>query len=218
MTSTPKTPAAKAPPVASRRAALVTPGGPAIPHGPHPGMAGGTDREDGPVPAGCSSLPGSPLEPVEPGPSSPPLPGSGPQGAAAGKPDPVTRAVPGRVAARARGRAPQAPAVGAVVADVAPSAGPKPLRGAEWRKAVKAAEAKARRKTTRPAAASKPPAAPPDLPAAPPGSAALIAAASCTGCEWTAGPGSAGDVDDAAAKHTGVGHSTGVSAELGGAA
>ena len=90
-------------PVAPHRAALVMPGGPATPNGPHPGVAGGItsqDREDGPVPAGRPSLPGSLVEPAEPGPSSPLPPCSGPQEAAAGR-----------------------PAGGAVVADTAPSAG-----------------------------------------------------------------------------------------------
>ena len=197
MTRTPEDPPVSAlTPVAPHRAALVTPGGPAIPNGPHPGMAGGTDREDGPVPAGRPSLPGSLLEPAEPGPSSPLPPCSGPQEAAAGI---------------------QTPA-GSIGASPVLPAGSQALSGAEWRKAVKAAQSKARRKTTRPAAASRPAAPSAALPAAPPGTAVLVATASCTGCEWTAGPGSAADVDRAAETHTGVGHSTAVSAELGGAA
>ena len=90
------------------------------------------------------------------------------------------------------------------------------LQGAEWRKAVKDAQAKnRRRKTTR--TTSKRPAQTIDPSPASPGSAPLIATASCAGCEWTAGPGSMADVDRAADKHLARGHSIAVSAELGGA-
>ena len=207
MIRTPKNPSAGSPPV-SRRVAQATPGGPvaleappvvaggktplpAAPPLPQPGEA--QDRENGPVPAGCPSLPGSPLEPVEPG---PPIPG--------------TAAVHDRVTAAGRGRIPRTPAVGEGASPL-PSAG---LQGAEWRKAAKAAEAKGRRKTTRPAATSKQAAPALSLPPPSPGSAALTATASCTGCEWTAGPGPAADVDRAAEKHVGRGHSTAVAAEL----
>ena len=101
MTRTPKNPAAERAPVALRvsppegepgpASPPSGPGGktplPAAPPLPQPGEA--QDRENGPVPAGCPSLPGSPLEPVEPGPSS--VPGTG-------------AAIPGRVQAPGRGR------------------------------------------------------------------------------------------------------------------
>ena len=135
---------------------------------------------------------------------------------AARTPDPGTGAASpgGTRAAPGRGRAPRTPAGGErgsrAADDRSPLAGSQALSGAEWRKAA----ARAQRKTTR--AASKPPATPALPPA--PGSAPLVATASCTACGQIAGPGPMGDVDRVAVKHTGVGHSTGVSAELGGAA
>ena len=36
----------------------------------------------------------------------------------------------------------------------------------------------------------------------------MTATAHCLGCDWTAGPGPAADVDKAADKHTGPGHPT----------
>ena len=65
------------------------------------GPAGTTLDRESPDPA--VSLPGS-LLPAEPGPSSPLPLAAEPREAAAGIPDPVTRAAPDRVAARARGR------------------------------------------------------------------------------------------------------------------
>ncbi len=106
----------------------------------------------------------------------------------------------------------QTPAGGVGASPASPAA----LQGAEWRKAVRDAQAKNRRKTTR--TTSKRPAQTIDLPPASPGTAPLIATASCAGCAWTAGPGSMADVDRAANKHVARGHSTAVSAELGGAA
>ena len=99
------------------------------------------------------------------------------------------------------------------VADPVP-AGRQALSGAEWRKAVKDAQAGNRRKTTR--AASKRPTQTAALPPASPGSVPLIATASCAGCEWTAGPGSMTDVDRASDKHVTRGHPVAVSAEIAG--
>ena len=131
-----------------------------------------------------------------------------PDAPAAAQPDPVTGVVATPPATTPdRGRA-QTPAGAAGASPAAPAG----LQGAEWRKAVKDAQAKNRRKTTR--TTSKRPAQTTDLPPAPPGTAPLIATASCAGCEWTAGPGSMADVDRAADKHVARGHSTAVSAEL----
>ena len=125
---------------------------------------------------------------------------------ATGREDPATASRlpsrPGRVRTRT-------PAGAVRRAEAAAPAGPKALRGEEWRQAVKAAQAKTRRRKTAPAARSAVPL--PGLPAA--SSVRLIATASCNGCEWTAGPGSMADVDDAAEKHVSVGHPTAVIAE-----
>ena len=141
------------------------------------------DREDGLVPAGRLSPSGQLLEQAEPG---TPAPGAGSE----------------RLSAP--GRAPRTPAGAVRRAEAAAPAGPKALRGAEWRQAVKAAQAKTRRRKTTPAAN---PAIPlPNLPAA--SGVPLTATADCGGCDWTAGPGTGDDVDKAAEKHVRVGHPT----------
>ncbi len=137
-------------------------------------------------------------------------------GGTAGTPDPGTGEADPAAASRlpaspGRGRTPRSPA-GGLGASPAPPAG---LQGAEWRKAVEAARSGNRRKTTR--TTGKRPAQTAGLPPVS-GAVPLIATATCGGCEWTAGPGSMADVDRASDRHVARGHSTAVSAELGGAA
>ena len=109
---------------------------------------------------------------------SSPLPPTGPTTGAAGNQNPA-----GSEQRRAAGKLPAGPA----------------LRGEAWRQAAKAATAKSR-KTTRPRKAAPPS----SLPLTPPGQGAgLTATAHCIGsCEWTAGPGSAREVDKAAENHS----------------
>jgi hypothetical protein len=190
-----------------------------VPPDPAPGRAPVSQRAAQAMPGGPSAAP-SPRA-AEGGPASPPLS----ERHAAGKPSPETRAeAPADMAAAlARGR-PQSPAGGASSAlcgTNAPSAGSRPLSGAEWRQAVRdaqSAQGKARRrKPARAAAAGKRPATVPILPAAGPVSV-LTATAHCGGCEWTAGPGSPGEVDKAAEKHVSNVHATATIAELAGVA
>jgi hypothetical protein len=123
----------------------------------------------------------------------------------------VRSSLPGSSSSREPGTS--SPTGGVRAAADAPPAGSTGLRGAEWRKAVKDAQAKTRRRKP---AAAKPSVTLPSLPA---GSVPLVATARCIApCEWTAGPGTASDVDRAAEKHVGVGHSTITIAEPGGAA
>ena len=122
--------------------------------------------------------------------------------AAAGKQAPVTGAPSSSLGgAPGRGRASRTPAEG-VGASPVPSAG---LQGAEWRKAVRDAQAKGRRRK----AAGKTPAASPALPLMPPDpdGYGLTATAHCTGCDWAAA-GTPAEVDRATDKHTKAGHST----------
>ena len=120
----------------------------------------------------------------------------------------------GRAGSRSpiREPAPRTPA-GAGIPSHAGEAGAAPapagLRGAEWRRAVRDAQAGKRRKTP----ATKRPALP-----VPVSGATLTATARCGGCEWTEGPGTAAAVDKAADKHVSVGHPTATIAEPGSAA
>ena len=185
---------AAGPPVPSR-AAQATPGRPATALGPlRDAVAGGKTRENG---------------------SAGPLAPSGPAWTCAG-PDTPPGAGSERLPAPGRGRA-QAPAGRTEPSSVLP-AGSTGLRGAEWRQAVKDAQAKTRRRKTTPAA--KPSRAAVPLPSLPGGSSVpLVATAHCTApCERTAGPGPAAAVDRAAEKHVGVGHPTAVIAEPEGSA
>ena len=136
-----------------------------------------------------------------------PLAPPGPAWTCAGPGDPEPGAGSERLPAP--GRAPRSPAGAVRRAEAAALAGPKALRGAEWRKAVKDAQAKTRRRKTTPAARSAVPM--PNLPAT--SGVRLTATADCGGCDWTAGPGDAASVDRAAEKHVRVGHSTAVIAE-----
>ena len=144
-----------------------------------------------------------------------------PSEAATGKPGPATGAaescpVP---AAPDRVRA-GTPAGGALDADGASPDRSQALSGEAFRReyakrlAQRGASSRGNRarKTARPAAASRQAVVPPVLPAAGP-VAGLTASAHCGSCEWTAGPGGAGDVDDAAAKHVRPGHATATVAE-----
>ena len=168
------------------------------------GADSGQNSENGLVPAGRYSPPGSPLEQAEPGTSSPPV-RPGPR---AGMPVPETGATSASGVAPVRDTAPRTPAAG-MGASPKSAAGPKALSGAEWRKAAKDAQSKTRRRKTTPAAKSAVP-----LPSLPDASGVqLTATADCNGCEWTAGPGDAASVDRAAEKHVRVGHSTAVIAE-----
>ena len=130
---TPTDPAAVEAPRPRRRAARTVPGGPAVAPGPlRDAAAGGKTSpkrrerapegisENGLVPAGRSSLPGSPLEQAEPGTSSPPV-RPGPR---AGMPVPETGATSASGVAPVRGTAPS-PAGGAVGAATSLPAGPR---------------------------------------------------------------------------------------------
>ena len=168
-------------PAPSRRAAQAKPGG-AGPGFPPAGPAGQSSPL---LPSGARQVP------------------PGAHQAAAGSPAPATRAgLSNRVPARDRGRT-QTPGGGGLPPQAGGADAPSPgLQGAEWRKAVKAAQAGNRRRTT--TRTARQPAPAPSLPVPPPGAgAALTATAHCIGaCEWTAGPGPAGDIDAAAEKHT----------------
>ena len=179
------------------------------------------------APVADTAPPGSASSPVgaEPGTwTSPPSPN--PTRVTAEMPTPATGAaescpVP---AAPDRVRA-GTPAGGALDADGASPDRSQALSGEAFRReyakrlAQRGASSRGNRarKTARPAAASRQAVVPPVLPAAGP-VAGLTASAHCGSCEWTAGPGDAGEVDDAAAKHVRPGHATATVAGLRGAA
>ena len=226
---TPRLAAEPTPPAPARPGPSTPPTGPA-PHPSPPGAVTAQGSRHG------TSTPGGHPSPLLPfsgppeaagnlSPVTAPEAAPGASGAGRGQAQPPSPVSPVRASGasaelRDRGRATRAGTVtgGPLVrqAEGAVPAGPKPLRGAEWRQAVKDAQsgrAKAqRRKPGRTARGQQAPAPAPILPAAGPVSA-LTATASCGSCEWTAGPGDAGEVDKAAEKHVRPGHATATIAE-----
>ena len=128
----------------------------------------------------------------------------------AAKAEPGGPAVAPTPRAAAGGKTPAGAGIPPHAGEAGAAPAPAGLRGAEWRKAVREAQAGKRR--TKPARRPTP-----ALPV-PVSGATLTATAHCNGCDWTEGPGTAAAVDRAADKHVSVGHPTATIAELGGAA